>query len=44
MILVMDNGALVEAGNYNELLARNGLFKYMHDIAASADGFKEKVN
>ncbi len=43
IILVMDKGTLAEAGSYNELLAKNGLFKYLHDIAISADGFKQKV-
>jgi len=38
VILVMDKGALVESGTYNELLSRDGLFRYMHDIANSAGG------
>ncbi|MFA6294351.1 MAG: ABC transporter ATP-binding protein [Victivallales bacterium] len=44
MIMVMDKGALVESGNYNELLAKNGLFRYLHDISNSgngASGFKD---
>jgi ABC-type multidrug transport system fused ATPase/permease subunit len=28
-IFVLDNGQLVEQGNYKELLAENGLFKEM---------------
>jgi ABC-type multidrug transport system fused ATPase/permease subunit len=35
MILVMDKGSLVESGRYEELLSKNGLFKYLHDIANS---------
>ncbi len=38
MIIVMDKGTLVESGSYNELLSKDGLFKYLHDIANTGSG------
>lgn len=38
MILVMDKGALVESGTYDELLSQDGLFKYLHGIANTGNG------
>lgn len=32
MILVMDKGQIVERGTHNELLARGGLYKEIHDL------------
>jgi ATP-binding cassette subfamily B protein len=32
MILVMDNGQIVERGTHNELLARGGLYKEIYDL------------
>ena len=32
MILVMDKGQIVERGSHNELLARGGLYKEIHDL------------
>jgi ABC-type multidrug transport system fused ATPase/permease subunit len=32
MILVMDKGRIVERGTHNELLARGGLYKEIHDL------------
>ena len=32
MILVMDDGHIVERGTHNELLARGGLYKEIHDL------------
>jgi len=32
MILVMDQGQIVERGTHNELLARGGLYKQIYDL------------
>ena len=32
MILVMDQGRIVERGTHDELLARGGLYKEIHDL------------
>jgi len=32
MILVMDKGQIVERGTHDELLARGGLYKEIHDL------------
>jgi hypothetical protein len=32
MILVMDQGRIVERGTHEELLARGGLYKEIHDL------------
>jgi len=32
LILVMDKGRLVERGTHDELLARDGLYKHLHDL------------
>jgi ABC-type transport system involved in cytochrome bd biosynthesis fused ATPase/permease subunit len=32
MILVMDQGQIVERGTHNELLARGGLYKEIYDL------------
>jgi hypothetical protein len=32
MILVMDDGRIVERGTHDELLALNGLYKEIHDL------------
>ena len=34
-ILVFDKGKVVEEGNFNELLEKNGLFRKMYDAAQS---------
>ena len=30
-ILVMENGVIVESGNHQELLSKNGLYRSLHD-------------
>jgi ABC-type multidrug transport system fused ATPase/permease subunit len=37
-ILVLDGGRIVEDGTFDELLARDGLFSYLYQIAVSAGG------
>jgi ATP-binding cassette subfamily B protein len=44
MILVMDKGQIVESGMHEELLARGGLYKEIHDLQlADHAGFAEEV-
>ena len=44
MILVMDKGQIVERGTHNELLARGGLYKEIHDLQLmQRDGFEEET-
>ncbi len=31
-IIVLDKGKIVERGNHQELLSKNGIYKYLHDI------------
>jgi ATP-binding cassette subfamily B protein len=44
MILVMDRGRIVEQGTHNELLARGGLYKEIHDLQLiDHAGFAEEM-
>ncbi|MFT3894765.1 MAG: ATP-binding cassette domain-containing protein [Anaerolineales bacterium] len=44
MILVMDKGQIVERGTHEELLARGGLYKEIHDLQlADQAGFAEEM-
>ncbi len=44
MILVMDKGQIVEQGTHEELLARGGLYKEIHDLQlADHAGFAEEM-
>ncbi len=44
MILVMDKGQIVEHGTHDELLARGGLYKEIHDLQLmQRDGFEEAM-
>jgi len=44
MILVMDKGQVVEVGTHEELLARGGLYKEIHDLQlADHAGFAEEM-
>jgi len=36
VILVMDNGRLVESGTHGELMERHGLYRQLHEIQATA--------
>jgi ABC-type multidrug transport system ATPase subunit len=36
MILVMDNGRIVQRGKHEELLEQGGLYKEIHDLQLSA--------
>src|SRR5205823_6641420 len=36
LILVLDGGRLVESGNHDELLARNGLYRQLYDVQSGA--------
>jgi len=38
MILVLENGMVVERGTHEELLAKNSRYKYFHDIQFAAHG------
>ncbi|HRK89850.1 MAG TPA: ABC transporter ATP-binding protein [Anaerolineales bacterium] len=44
VILVMDKGRIVEQGTHDELLARGGLYKEIHDLQLmQRDGFEEAI-
>ena len=44
LILVMDKGQIVERGTHDDLLARGGLYKEIHDLQLmQRDGFAEEM-
>ncbi len=43
LILVLDNGRLVEQGDYDALLAAGGLFAHLHTIATSTSTHRLKI-
>ncbi len=43
-VIVMDKGKLVEQGSFDGLLAADGLFKHLHDIATSMESRRSRVD
>jgi len=45
LILVMDKGRIVERGTHDELLAKGGLYKEIHDLQLmQRDSFAEEMS